>query len=124
MDVIIAEEDDGNRDGITKCAIYDGDDEIVPLRDRIIGRCSSRDIVDPTNPSQLIVKAGDVITEEAAKYDDIYCEWAPNEKVAMESAFGASLAGRRALCAQKQALRATSPNSFALGADLLDAPPV
>ena len=41
------------------------------------------------------------ITEEAAKYDEIYCEWAPNEKVAMESAFGASLAGRRAFCAQK-----------------------
>ncbi len=41
------------------------------------------------------------ITEEAVKYDEIYCEWAPNEKVAMESAFGASLAGRRAFCAQK-----------------------
>ena len=41
------------------------------------------------------------ITEEAAKYDDIYCEWAPNEKVAMESAFGACLAGKRAFCAQK-----------------------
>ena len=41
------------------------------------------------------------ITEEAVKYDDIYCEWAPNEKVAMESAFGASLAGRRAFCGQK-----------------------
>ena len=41
------------------------------------------------------------ITEEIAKYDEIYCEWAPNEKVAMESAFGASLAGRRAFCGQK-----------------------
>ncbi|MBR1859019.1 MAG: indolepyruvate ferredoxin oxidoreductase subunit alpha [Selenomonadaceae bacterium] len=41
------------------------------------------------------------ITEESVKYDNIYCEWAPNEKVAMESAFGASLAGRRAFCAQK-----------------------
>ncbi|MBR2214248.1 MAG: indolepyruvate ferredoxin oxidoreductase subunit alpha [Selenomonadaceae bacterium] len=41
------------------------------------------------------------ITEEAVKFDEIYCEWAPNEKVAMESAFGASLAGRRAFCAQK-----------------------
>ena len=41
------------------------------------------------------------VTEEAAKYDEIYCEWAPNEKVAMESAFGASLAGRRSFCAQK-----------------------
>ena len=41
------------------------------------------------------------ITEEAVKYEDIYCEWAPNEKVAMESAFGASLAGKRSFCAQK-----------------------
>ena len=41
------------------------------------------------------------ITEEAVKFSEIYCEWAPNEKVAMESAFGASLAGRRSFCAQK-----------------------
>ena len=41
------------------------------------------------------------ITEEAVKYDEIYCEWAPNEKVAMESAFGASLSGKRSFCAQK-----------------------
>ena len=41
------------------------------------------------------------ITEEAAKYDEIYCEWAPNEKVAMEAAFGASLAGRRVFCGMK-----------------------
>lgn len=41
------------------------------------------------------------VTEEAAKYDEIYCEWAPNEKVALEVAFGASLAGRRAFCGMK-----------------------
>jgi len=41
------------------------------------------------------------ITEEAAKYDEIYAEWAPNEKVAMESAFGASLAGKRSFCGMK-----------------------
>ena len=41
------------------------------------------------------------VTEEAAKFDDIYCEWAPNEKVAMETAFGASLAGRRSFCGMK-----------------------
>ncbi len=41
------------------------------------------------------------ITEEAAKYDDIYCEWAPNEKVAMETAFGACLAGKRSFCGMK-----------------------
>ena len=41
------------------------------------------------------------VTEELAKFDEVYCEWAPNEKVAMESAFGASLAGRRSFCAMK-----------------------
>ena len=41
------------------------------------------------------------ITECAAKYTEIYAEWAPNEKVAMESAFGASLAGKRSFCGMK-----------------------
>ena len=41
------------------------------------------------------------ITEYAAKYEDIYCEWAPNEKVGLEVAFGASLAGARAACCMK-----------------------
>ena len=41
------------------------------------------------------------ITEEVAKYEEIYAEWAPNEKVAMEAAFGACLAGRRSFCGMK-----------------------
>ncbi len=41
------------------------------------------------------------ITEEAAKYPEIYCEWAPNEKVALEVAHGAAVGGRRAACCMK-----------------------
>ena len=41
------------------------------------------------------------ITEAAAKYEEIYAEWAPNEKVAMEAAFGASLSGTRSFCGMK-----------------------
>ncbi len=41
------------------------------------------------------------ITEFAAKYSEIYAEWAPNEKVAMEAAFGAALAGKRSFCGMK-----------------------
>ena len=41
------------------------------------------------------------ITEAAAAYPEIYAEWAPNEKVAMESAFGASLSGTRSFCGMK-----------------------
>ncbi len=41
------------------------------------------------------------ITEAIAKYPEVYAEWAPNEKVAMESAFGACVAGRRSFCGMK-----------------------
>ena len=41
------------------------------------------------------------ITEEAAKYPEIYCEWAPNEKVALEVAHGAALGGVRSACCMK-----------------------
>ncbi len=41
------------------------------------------------------------ITEYAAKYEELYAEWAPNEKVALEAALGAALAGRRSFCGMK-----------------------
>ncbi len=41
------------------------------------------------------------VTEYAAKYDELYAEWAPNEKVAMEAALGASIAGKRSFCGMK-----------------------
>ena len=41
------------------------------------------------------------ISEYAAKYDEIYTEWAPNEKVAVEVALGAAIAGARAFSAMK-----------------------
>ena len=41
------------------------------------------------------------ITECVAEYPEVYAEWAPNEKVAMEVALGASIAGARSFCAMK-----------------------
>ena len=41
------------------------------------------------------------ITEDAAEYEEIYAEWAPNEKVAAEAAIGASIGGARAFCGMK-----------------------
>ena len=70
MDVIITDGDDGNRDGIWKYAIYEGDDEIVNLYDRLVGRCSSDDIYNPINPDELIVGNGGLITEEIARKID------------------------------------------------------
>ncbi len=62
------------------CGLYDGG----------LGMASSY----PGTPSTEI-------TEFLSKFDDIHTEWAPNEKVAAEVAFGASLAGMRSTCAMK-----------------------
>ncbi len=70
MDVIITCEDDGNRDGIWKSAIYEGDDEIVPLRERITGRCVALDVVNPIDPDEVVIKAGELVTAAHAKRVD------------------------------------------------------
>ena len=41
------------------------------------------------------------VSENVVKYDEVYAEWTPNEKVAMEVALGASIAGVRSMCAMK-----------------------
>ena len=41
------------------------------------------------------------ITESIVQYDDVYAEWAPNEKVAAEAAIGASIGGARAMSCMK-----------------------
>ena len=41
------------------------------------------------------------ITENIAKYDEIYCEWSPNEKVAGEVAIGAAIGGARSMTCMK-----------------------
>ena len=53
--------------GVWKSTIYDGDEILVPLADRIIGRCPSDDVVNPLNPSEVIVAEGELITEDIAK---------------------------------------------------------
>jgi len=75
MDCIIEEKDDGNRDGVWKYSIYEGDDEIVSLNDRIVGRCSSNDVKNPLNPDEFLVKNGQLITQEIAdKIDELGVE--------------------------------------------------
>ncbi len=41
------------------------------------------------------------ITEAIAKYEEVYAQWSPNEKVAMETAIGASIAGARSIVSMK-----------------------
>ncbi|MDE6432438.1 MAG: DNA-directed RNA polymerase subunit beta' [Opitutales bacterium] len=66
MDCVIGDEDSGDRSGIWKQAIVDGDDEIVKLSERIEGRCSSEDVHNPLDPDEIIVSAGNLITVDIA----------------------------------------------------------
>ena len=50
----------------------EGDNEIVPLRDRIIGRYSAEDIANPSNPSEKLLTAGSLITEDIASELDAF----------------------------------------------------
>mgnify|MGYP006282192943 FL=1 len=70
QDVICVERDCGTVNGISVRPIREGDEETVPLSDRIIGRFSADDIHDPLAPSgeeRLLVGAGEEITAEVAE---------------------------------------------------------
>ncbi len=65
QEIIVAEEDCGTLNGITVSAIIQGDEEVVSLKDRIIGRVALDNIVDIIT-DEVIVTAGEEITEERA----------------------------------------------------------
>jgi DNA-directed RNA polymerase subunit beta' len=66
QDVIITEEDCGTTQGIVVRPIYEGDEEVVDLATRIIGRCSCETIKDPVSAT-VIVKKNQLIDEATAK---------------------------------------------------------
>ena len=68
-DVIITEEDCGTLRGLVCTALKNGDEIISSLYERILGRVSVHDIIHPTT-GELIVKAGEEITEAKAKAID------------------------------------------------------
>ncbi len=64
-DIIIVEEDCGTLNGIEVKAIYEGEDEIVPLAQRIDGRTALDDLRHPLD-GKILVKAGQEIDESSA----------------------------------------------------------
>ena len=67
QDVIIREQDCGTTNGIVVQAIYEGEDEVVKLSERIIGRVSCDDLADPNDAKRSFVKVNDEIDEVKAK---------------------------------------------------------
>ena len=65
-DVIITEEDCGTLRGLVCTALKNGDEVISSLYDRILGRVSVHDVINPST-SKLIVAAGEEITEDKAR---------------------------------------------------------
>ena len=92
-DIIVTEEDCHTLNGIEVAAITEGDDELVPLSQRIIGRTAAEDICNPHDPSEIIVAAGELID----KYSARRVESAGVEKVVIRSVL--TCESRRGICA-------------------------
>ena len=67
QDVIIRMDDCGTSNGIWVQAIYEGEDEVVKLGERVNGRLACDDIIDPRNNKVVLVKAGEMIDEGMAR---------------------------------------------------------
>ena len=65
QEVIVSEDDCGTLNGITVSAIIEGDEEVVSLKDRIIGRVALDNIVDIIT-DEVVIEAGTIVSEEKA----------------------------------------------------------
>ncbi|MDD5292335.1 MAG: DNA-directed RNA polymerase subunit beta' [Candidatus Omnitrophica bacterium] len=66
QEIIITEEDCGTLNGITLSAIVEGDEVVVPLKDRVFGRVALDNVVDIIT-DEVVVEAGHEIDEEKAE---------------------------------------------------------
>jgi len=93
-DIIITEEDCHTLNGIEVSSITEGDDELVSLSQRIIGRTAAEDICNPHDPTEVIVVAGELID----KYSARKVESAGVETVVIRSVL--TCESRRGVCAK------------------------
>ena len=93
-DVIITEEDCGTLRGLECREIKNNEEVVASLSERILGRVSVHDIVDPFNPEEIIVRAGEEITESIAER----IEKSPIETVEIRSVL--TCESKRGVCAK------------------------
>src|SRR3989441_250096 len=67
QDVIIREDDCGTSNGIWVQPIYEGEDEVVKLSERLVGRFGCDDLVDPRDSKKKLIKANEEIDEVKAR---------------------------------------------------------
>ena len=110
QDVIVTRTDCGTLLAIEVSAIKQGPtEELLPLRDRLVGRTILEDIYQPGNSSEILAKAGDILSiVQAAKIDD-----AGIESVRIRSAL--TCESRRGVCAKCYGMNLATGNLVGLG---------
>ncbi|MBV8465667.1 MAG: DNA-directed RNA polymerase subunit beta' [Burkholderiales bacterium] len=63
QDLVVTEDDCGTKNGVAMKAVVQGGDVIEALRDRILGRVTAIDVVDPSS-QETVIEAGTLLTEE------------------------------------------------------------
>ncbi|TDJ72294.1 MAG: DNA-directed RNA polymerase subunit beta' [Proteobacteria bacterium] len=63
QDLVVTEQDCGTSEGITKSALVEGGEVVVPLRDRILGRAVIGDIRDPSDENTVLIEGGTLLDE-------------------------------------------------------------
>ncbi|MBP9841450.1 MAG: DNA-directed RNA polymerase subunit beta' [Simkaniaceae bacterium] len=109
QDVLVTEEDCGTLNGIEVCAIKQGQEELLPLRDRIFGRSVCDAIYMPGDKTQCLARIGDVLTvDQADAIDD-----AGIEIVRIRSAL--TCESPRGICAKCYGTNLANGRKIALG---------
>lgn len=109
QDVIVTEEDCGTLNGIEVAAIKQGQEELLPLKDRIFGRAVCDDIYQPGDSTKKLAKMGDVLTlPQAEAIDD-----AGIETIRIRSALTCET--RRGVCAKCYGINLANGNLVGMG---------
>ncbi len=109
QDVIITEEDCGTINGIDVSSIKQGQEELLPLKDRIFGRTVCDDVYLPGDSTQILAQAGDVLTiQQAEAIDD-----SAIENVKIRSVLTCET--RRGVCAKCYGLNLATGSPVSLG---------
>ncbi|MCH9627051.1 MAG: DNA-directed RNA polymerase subunit beta' [Chlamydiales bacterium] len=109
QDVIITDFDCGTLNAIEVSAVKQGQEELLPLRDRIYGRTVADDVYQPGDKNTLLAKAGDILTtHQADMIDD-----AGIESIRIRSAL--TCEGRRGICAKCYGLNLANGRPVGMG---------
>ena len=109
QDVIITQEDCGTLNGIEVSAIKQGQEELLPLKDRIFGRTICDDIYQPGDSTKLLARSGDCLNmSQSEQIDD-----AGLESVKIRSVL--TCESRRGVCAMCYGLNLANGREVSLG---------